>query len=162
MARMRAETAYALIIVVLMAGLAFSSYAWGETVYPALQSTCTFNSVISCAKIDNSGHTTTFGIPDWAIGIAGYVVMLALAFLAYRTYKRQHLLALTAVSGLGLVLSGYFAYLELVVIQGICPICLGAYLCNLAAFVIMVYLVRLTSDRGEPAEVSKGANAGAA
>src|SRR5579863_7892385 len=130
MARMRAETAYSLIIVLLLAGLAFSVYAWYESVNTAAQGVCSINSYVSCGKIDNSGHTTTLGIPDWAIGVAGYVVMIALGILAYRTYKRQYLLALTAVSGLGLATSAYFAYLELVVIQGICPICLGAYLCN--------------------------------
>jgi uncharacterized membrane protein len=150
MVRMRAETAYALVIVILLAGLAFSIYAWAETAFPALQSTCSWSSFISCGKIDNSGHTTTAGIPDWAIGIVGYLAMLALAFLAYSTYKRPHLLGLTTVSGLGVALSGYYAYLELVVIQGLCPICLGAYLCNLGAFVLMVYLVRLTADRHDP------------
>jgi uncharacterized membrane protein len=149
MARIRAETAYSLIIVLLLAGLAFSVYAWYETVNPAAQGVCSINSYVSCGKIDNSGRTTTLGVPDWAIGIAGYVVMVALSFLAYRTYKRQHLLALTAVSGVGLALSGYLAYLELVVIRGICPICLGAYLCNLAAFLLLVYLVRLTGEKDD-------------
>lgn len=147
MVRMRAETAYSLVIVLLLAGLAFSAYSWYETVNPAARGVCSITPYFSCAKIDTSGDTTTLGLPDWGIGVAGYIVMLGLAFLAYRTYKRQHLLALTTVSGLGLLLSGYFAYLELFVIQGVCPICLGAYLCNIGAFVLMVYLVRMTSER---------------
>jgi uncharacterized membrane protein len=158
---MRAETAYALVIVLLLAGLSFATFSWAETVDPALQRTCSFSSFWNCGKIDNSGHTTTLGIPDWGIGIAGYVAMLALAFLSYRTFKREHLLILTTVSGLGLALSGYLAYLELVVIQAVCPICLGAYLCNLAAFLVLVYLVRLTGGRSEPA-APVGSDAGAA
>ncbi len=150
MVRMRADTAYSLAILLLVAGLAFSAYAWYETVNVSAQGVCSISSYVSCGKIDNSGHTTTFGIPDWAIGVAGYVVMLALGILAFRTYKRRYLEAVTVVSGLGLALSVYFAYLELIVIQGLCIICLGAYLCNLAAFLLLVYLVRLTGEPDEP------------
>jgi uncharacterized membrane protein len=147
MVRMRAETAYSLVIVLLLAGLAFSTYAWYETVNPAARGVCSFGSYFSCAKIDTSGDTTTLGLPDWGIGVAGYVVMLFLGILAYSTYKRPHLLAVTAVSGLGVAISAYFAYIELVIIQGICVICLGAYLCNLAAFLLLVFLVRLTDEK---------------
>jgi uncharacterized membrane protein len=160
MPRMRAETAYSLVLVLLLAGLAFSTFAWYETVHPAAQGVCSINKYISCSKIDQSGRTTTLGVPDWAIGIGGYVVMVALGVLAFRTFKRPYLLSLLAVSGLGLALSAYLAYLELVVIQGICPICLGAYLCNLAAFGILVYLVRLTGGPDDaPAPKAPGAEA---
>ncbi len=160
MARMRADTAYALVLLLLIGGLAFSAYAWYETVNASAQGVCSINSYVSCGKIDTSGHTTTLGLPDWGIGVAGYVVMIALGVLAYRTYRRSYLEGLTVVSGLGLALSVYFAYIELVVIQGLCIICLGAYLCNLASFVLLLYLVRLT---GEPDEVRAPAkDAGAA
>jgi uncharacterized membrane protein len=151
MARMRAETAYSLLMVVLFAGLGFSLFAWYETVNPAAQSVCSISKWISCSKIDHSGHTTILGIPDYAIGIAGYLVMIALGILAFRTYEQRYLRATTVVSGLGVALSAYLAYLELIVIQGLCPICLGAYLCNVGAFLVLLYLVRLGGRAEEPA-----------
>lgn len=153
--RIRAETAYSLVIVLLLAGLGFSIFAWYETVNPAAQSVCSFNSWVSCGKIDNSGHTTTLGIEDYAIGIAAYALMTALAGTAFRTFDRRVLLALAAISGLGVLFSAYLAYLELIVIQGLCPVCLGAYVANVGAFLVLLYLVRLSGAQ-DPAPAPSG------
>jgi uncharacterized membrane protein len=143
---MKAETVHQLLLLGILVGLAFSIYAGLESVVPALRQSCSVNPTISCAKIDTSGHTTTFGIEDYNWGIGGFVVLLLLDIPLYRTWKPEWLRALTVLSGLGAALSVYFAYVEVVVIQGVCPICLGAYLSNVLVFGCALYLVRLSSS----------------
>lgn len=156
---MRAETAYALLIVLIFAGFAFAAFATYETFDPSAQQVCSISPYLSCAKIDNSGHTSTLGVPDWAIGVAGYLVLIVLGLLAARTWKREHLRWLTAVSLLGVLVSVYLAYIELVIIQGLCPVCLGTYLCNAGVLAMGLYLLRLT---GSPDEGAPGPSAGSA
>jgi uncharacterized membrane protein len=153
---MKAETVHQLLLLGILVGLAFAIYAALESTIPGLQGSCHVNSYISCGKIDNSGHTTTLGIQDYNWGIGGFVVMLLLDIPLYRTWRRDWLQVVTLVSGLGAVLSIYFAYLELFVIQGLCPVCLGAYLSNVAVFACAVYLLRLGSSERRAAGGSDG------
>lgn len=157
---MRSETLHAILPLVLVAGLAFSIYAAAETVDPALQGSCSVNSYISCHKVDVSGHTTTLGIPDYALGIAGYVLMFALDVQVYRQGRGRWLDALTLVSGLGVVLSVYFASIELFVIQGFCLICFSAYVCNVGAFVVALALRRPSSGTGRSTRSTASADDG--
>lgn len=145
---MRAETVHSLLLMGILVGLAFSLFAAYETTHPSAQGVCSVNSFISCQKIDTSGHTTTLGIEDWLWGIGGFVVLLALDIPLYRTWKREWLLPVVALSAVGGLLSIWFGYVELVVIQGLCLVCLGAYLSNVVVFGCALYLMRLSaSDR---------------
>jgi uncharacterized membrane protein len=142
---MKAESVHQLLLLGILVGLAFAIYAMIESVVPALQHSCTINSYFSCGKIDSSGHTTTLGVQDYVWGIAGFIALFVVDIPLYRTWKREWLEVVTVLSGLGVLLSIYFAYLELVVIQGVCPICLGAYLSNVLVFGCAAYLMRLGS-----------------
>lgn len=147
---MRAESLHAIVLLALVAGLAASAFAGYETLNPSSEKICSINPFVSCAKIDNSGHTTTFGVPDWILGVAGYVALLALDVGVYRTWRRDLLLGLTALSGLGVAFSAYLAYIELVVIVGLCPVCLTAYLANALAFGALIALVRQGRSAPDP------------
>jgi len=140
---MRAETVHALVLLGSIAGLAFSIFAWVESVVPSLQGACSVNAFISCSKVDQSGLTTTLGVQDYAWGIAGFLLLLALDVPLYRTWKPSWLRALALVSLAGGLFSVYLGYLELGVIHALCPVCLGAYLCNALVLAGSLYLVRL-------------------
>jgi uncharacterized membrane protein len=143
---MKAETVHQMLLMGILVGLAFALYSGYETTHPAVQGTCQINSYVSCAKIANSGHTTTLGIQDYLWGIGGFVALLLVDIPLYRTWKPEWLLTLCALSGLGVIFSLYLAYLELVVIQGLCLICLSAYLSNGFVFACAAYLMRLGSS----------------
>jgi uncharacterized membrane protein len=136
----RADTLHALVFVLLLAGLGLSIYAWYESTHPAAQGSCSLSAFVSCAKVDQSGHTTTLGIPDYAFGVGGFALMLALDIPLYRTYLRRWLIALLGVSALGALLSVYLAGVELLVIQALCLVCTGTYLLNAAALVALLAL----------------------
>jgi uncharacterized membrane protein len=131
---MRAETLHALLLLSIIVGLGFALFAYAESVDPALRTACSVDAFFSCSKIDTSGMTTTLGIQDYSWGIAGFVILLAFDVPLFRTWRRDLLTAVLGVSAIGVALSLYLGYLELVVIQGLCPICLGAYLSNAVAF----------------------------
>ena len=148
---MRSETLQAILPLAIVAGLAFSLFAAAETVDPALRGICSVSPFLSCSKVDQSNYTTTLGIPDYAIGIAGFVVLFALDVQVYRLGRGRWLDALTAFSALGFVLSGYWGYLELGKIGALCLICFGAYLSNVATLAIALLLRRPSSGSGRSA-----------
>ena len=142
---MRAESLHAALLIVVIAGLGLSLYATYETLYPAAQSGCSISSTVSCAKIDQSGHTTTLDIPDYAIGIAGFALLLVLDIALYATWRPDLLKAVVLVSGLGLVAAAYLLYVEVVVIGGLCPVCFSTYVMDGAAFGLSVQLWRMAA-----------------
>jgi uncharacterized membrane protein len=137
-----ARTLHAILPVAIVIGLALSAFAAYETAFPAAEKACTVNGFISCSKVDQSAYSSTFGIPDYWAGIAGFALMLAIDIPLLRTWKASWLTALLVVSGLGLVAAVYLAYVELVIVGALCLICTGAYLANVAVFGVTAALYR--------------------
>jgi uncharacterized membrane protein len=127
---MRAETLHAIVLLAAVGGLALSVFAAYETTHPAAEAVCNINSYFSCAAVDQSAHSSTFGIPDYAFGIGGFIALLAVDIPLYRSWERSWLLGLATLSVAGVVVSVYFAYVEVAIIQAFCPVCLSAYLAN--------------------------------
>lgn len=138
---MDARTLHALIPIAIVAGLILSGYAWYESTHPSAQGSCSVNSFVSCSKVDTSAHTTTFGIPDYWFGIAGFLALLVVDIPLARTYKPHWLYALFGLSTIGVVLALYLAYVELAIINALCLICTGAYLSNAVVWALALGLV---------------------
>ncbi len=153
---MRSETLHAVIPVALAAGLALSLLAAYETLNPATQGFCSLSAFFSCTRVATSGFTATFGIPDWAWGVAGFGAMLLVDARVYRRGRGPWLDLLTGLSGLGLALSIYFAAVELVQIGAFCLVCAGAYGANIVVLGSAIVL------RRGPSRPPVAAGAGAA
>jgi uncharacterized membrane protein len=109
-------------------GLITSLFAAAEFFDAALRNVCSVNGFFSCALIDDSGLTTTLGVPDYLWGIGGFVLILLAAALAEQRPKdlvRSYFLL--GVTTVGVVLAVWLLYVELVVIGGLCPVCATAY-----------------------------------
>jgi uncharacterized membrane protein len=156
---MRSETLHAILPLAIVAGLAFSVFAAAESLDPALQGVCSVNPFLSCHKVDISNYTTTLGIPDYDLGIAGFVVLFALDLPVYRLGRGRWLDALTIVSAIGVAFSGYLAYLELVKIGALCLVCFGAYLSNVVTLGTAVWLRRPSSGSGRSARPTRSPDA---
>jgi uncharacterized membrane protein len=148
---MRTRRLRTLVYVGAALGLIAATYAGAEFYDASLTSSCTVNLVISCSKIANSGRTTTFGLQDWVWGVGGFVLLLLLGVLAERRRKDSRVAyTLAAVSTAGVALSLYFLFVEVVQIQGICPVCVSAYVCGWVVCVGALGLARKAYRRDHP------------
>jgi uncharacterized membrane protein len=155
--RVTAESLYPLLLIFLFIGLGAAIFAAFEVIDPSLTQVCsTSNSFLglklSCASVATSGHTTVLGIPDYAVGIIGYVVMIGVGIQAYRTWDRRYLKLLLACSLVGLLFIAYFVYEESFVIGAICPVCTTAHAANVGVLITTLTLLRMSRpDREAPA-----------
>jgi uncharacterized membrane protein len=154
---MRSETLHAILPLAIVAGLAFSLFAWAESVDPALQSLCSVNLFLSCHRVDVSGHTTTLGIQDYLWGIGGFILLFLLDVQVYRVGRGRWLDALILVSAVGFGLSLYLASIELFVIGAFCLVCFASYVSNAGVLVTALLLRRPSSGSGLSARPASSA-----
>ncbi|MCI4345773.1 MAG: vitamin K epoxide reductase family protein [Thermoplasmata archaeon] len=147
-----ARLLHRLLLVGILAGIGFSLYATAEVLDPALQSSCSVSAFFSCGAVDQSGHTSIGPVPDWSVGLGGFLFLLALDLPLLATFNPRLLGAVMLVSGAGLAVSLYLGYVELDIIHALCPICLGAYLSNAFVFLTATVLVALRRERSEVPE----------
>ncbi len=128
-------------------GLIISAFAAAEFFDAALRQVCSFNSFFSCQLIDQSGRTSTLGIPDYAWGVGGFVAILAVAgFSEARPWSRSGIYALVGVTSAGVALSAYLLYVELALIGALCLVCAAAYLMGVVTWIGAIALFRRSSD----------------
>lgn len=75
-----------------------------------------------CAQVDASPYSTLLGVPVAFLGVLGYGLILVLVLRPNPSPRRRLALHLTAVAGFSFTL--YLVYLQLWVIQAVCPYCL--------------------------------------
>jgi len=82
-----------------------------------------------CDVVNNSVYSQIYGVPVSVIGLAGYLLLLALAFAALWTEgrtQRQILLLSFVLSLVGVGFSVYLTYLEIYVIEALCAWCVAS------------------------------------
>ena len=126
----------------ILAGLVLSGYAAAETLMPGLQGSCTVNLFISCEAVANSTYSHIGPIPVWSLGFGGFVLLLALDVLYMRELDRRWLRWVWIFAGLGFAASVVLLAIELVLINALCLVCLGAYLADLGVFVVAWQVLR--------------------
>ena len=103
-----------------------------------------------CDVVNNSVYSQIYGVPISVIGLAGYLLLLALTLAALRTAgrSRRRILLLSFVLSLaGVAFSAYLTYLEIYVIEALCAWCVAsAVIITLLAIVTAVSL-RLAPPR---------------
>lgn len=117
-----------LILFAGVLGLVVSIFAAFEFYEASLRAVCSVSSFFSCATVDQSGKTSTLGIPDYLWGIGGFVVILGAASLAdRRPNETAPAYFLLLVTTLGVATAVYFLYVELAEIHAVCLVCTAAY-----------------------------------
>ncbi len=145
-----ARVLHRMLLLFILVGLAFSLYATFEVLDPSLQGTCSVNSFVSCSAVDQSGYTHLGPFPDWSVGVAGFVLLLALDIPLFLTFRPAWLYGVLGLSLVGVAVSAYLAYLELGVIHALCPICLGAYISNLLVLGTALWLRQARAGHAVP------------
>jgi len=99
----------------------------------------------SCETVNTSRWATLFGLPVAAWGLGFYVSALLLAMLSIQEKyadSRAFSVAFVALTGWGVVFSGWLTYLELFVINAICIWCVTS-----ACIVAIMFLVSVAEMR---------------
>lgn len=105
-----------LLLILALLGAIVSSLALREHYRTYGDSPCSINERWDCGVVNHSPYAMRFGIPVAAIGIAGYILMGALAFL--RSYR-----LLLVPTFAGLTYSLYLANIEANVLGVWCIYC---------------------------------------
>ena len=95
----------------------------------------------SCETVNTSRWATFLGLPVAAWGLGFYVAALALVFVGIQERYADSsavALALVALTGWGVLFSGWLTYLELFVIDAICIWCVTSAVIVLVMFAISV------------------------
>ena len=99
----------------------------------------------SCETVNTSRWATFFGLPVAAWGLGFYVAVLAVVFVGIQErYADARVISvvLTALTGWGVLFSGWLTYLELFVIDAICIWCVTS-----AIIVLIMFFVSLADLR---------------
>lgn len=109
-----------------------------------------------CDVVNNSVYSQLYGVPVSVIGLAGYLLLLALALAALgtagRTQHRILLLSLPLSLG-GVGFSAYLTYLEIYVIEALCAWCVASAVIITLLFVISGLAAWRSSPAQDRAEV---------
>jgi len=102
-------------------------------------------SVGSCETVNTSQWATFLGLPVAAWGLGFYVFALALAMVSIQERfadSRAFSVAFVALTGWGVVFSGWLTYLELFVINAICIWCVTSACIVAIMFIVSVLDLR--------------------
>ena len=82
-----------------------------------------------CETVQTSSYAVFLGVPVAFYGVAGYVALLVVSLVGLQpswVSRREPIVLLAAMSGLGLAFTIYLTYLELFVILAICRWCVAS------------------------------------
>lgn len=133
------KNTYTIIKILSFIGILLSVYLlWQQFFRPAFQP-CYVNSFINCDAVISGPVANTFGIPTPLYGLVGYIIITTAAYL-----HKKKLLVGTATFGLIFCLS--IAYIELVQLKVICPVCISCQIIMIAVFALGIKVLRHPSS----------------
>jgi len=143
-------------LIVAAAGIGLAIYVAIDYLTQNFNS-CNINQAFNCGGVYQSGHTSIFGIPFYAMGLAWFPAIFAIGLLTSRFGKKPvNSEILLPVLMVGNIFTGYLWYLELAVIHIVCPLCVSLYVVNYVLTTIVIIALF-----GEPGSSYNGAEKGA-
>ena len=143
----RTELLRRVSIVLSVAGLIVAGYLTYLDLSGSTAALCSVGG--GCDTVRESRYSQISGIPVATVGVAGYLVILAiLLFETISNPLADYGPALVFGSTLiGLLYSLYLTYLEIFVIVAICPYCMSSAV--IMTFLFIVSILRLTGSESE-------------
>jgi len=136
---MNKKTVYWIIFVLTVIGLGISVHLlqidYNVKFNPNYVPECDINSKISCSKVADSEYSTVLGIPVASIGIIGYLLVL-LFMLTLKNTKRFYssMFFFYFIFSIGSI---YFFIIAKFKIDAFCIFCIGTYIVNWLAFILL-------------------------
>jgi uncharacterized membrane protein len=138
-----------------LVGLAISTYLTIAHYQGTQVLACSDTGVINCAKVTTSPQSVFLGIPVAVLGLAYYVVALAVySPWAWLTRDRRIVMGRVIFSIAGVLFILWLITAELLIIKNICLWCTGVHIVTFLLFVITVTTAPALLGTADPAEVN--------
>ena len=115
------------VLAVIGIGLALF-LLWERYFQPSFQP-CNINATVNCDAVISGPLSNTLGIPTPLIGLVGYILIL------FGTFKKNAKLV-WGMATFGLAFCLYIAYIELVQLHVVCPVCILCQLDMITVFIL--------------------------
>ncbi|MFQ5907832.1 MAG: vitamin K epoxide reductase family protein [Thermoplasmata archaeon] len=138
------ETAWRAVLFLSLAGMGLGSYLTVVSFVTVDLSYCEPHPLLSCGTVIGSSYSRILGIPVALIGTLGFLGLFLISYggLIAQGDARTRLASLgLGLAGVGLAFGGYLTYLELIVIQSLCLLCLAAFTLMVPIFLLLLRVV---------------------
>ncbi len=138
---------YLLIVVLCLVALVNAVYLSYEAylyMYTGVEvsSVCDLSQSISCSEVLKSPYSRVFGIPFPWIALAVYPILLALAYMGYRTKEISYAKVIQVLAFCGMLFNFFIIYREIFYIYAYCILCLICTLIIVSVFGISTSIIR--------------------
>jgi len=147
-----------IIISLSVAGLAVAGFSLAHKQSFVSGAFCTLGETFNCDVVNKGPYSELFGIPVALIGVVGYGLIAAAAFMHHRNPEDRGFPAfilLSSVGGMGF--SGYLTGIEAFVLQTWCLLCLTSQTIMAALLVAAIVLWQSTRKKTSVPEVPPAA-----
>lgn len=133
---------YKASIVLVVIGILVSIYM---TIYKLTANEVMCLGSGDCSTVNSSKYSEIYGIPVALVGVGGYAAILLLHLLENRNdfMRRNGTLFIFGLSLTGFLFTLYLVYVEIAILQALCPFCVTSQIVMTLIFIIsVVRLVR--------------------
>lgn len=134
----------AVLCLIALVNAVYLSYEAYEYMYAGVEvsSVCDLSQNVSCSEVLKSPYSKVFGIPFPWIALAVYPVLLALAYLGYKTKDVFYAKTIQILSLMGVCFNLFIIYREVFYIFAYCILCLICTLIIISIFSISTFIIR--------------------
>src|SRR5687768_7261854 len=125
-------------IIITLIGLAVSIYM---TIFKLTDNPTMCLGNGGCSTVNDSPYAEIYGIPVAAVGVGGYLAILAVLVLEMKGghfFKRNGTLVNFGLALTGFLFTLYLVYLEIFVIKALCPFCVTSQIAMTILFILTV------------------------
>jgi uncharacterized membrane protein len=125
-------------IIIALVGLAVSVYM---TIFKLTDNSTMCLGSGGCSTINDSRYSEIYGIPVAAVGVGGYLAILAILALEVKGgsfFERNATLVTFGMALTGFLFTLYLVYLEIFVIKALCPFCVTSQVAMTILFILTV------------------------
>ncbi len=128
---------YRALIALAIIGLAVSIYM---TIYKITSNNSMCLGSGDCSTVNASRYSEVNGFPVAAIGILGYLAILAVLFFEKRNrfFRENATLAVFGLSLAGFLFTVWLIYVEIALLQALCPFCVTSQVAMTLIFILAV------------------------
>jgi len=101
-----------------------------------------------CWSVNNSIYSEFIGIPIALFGVGAYLSIISLLWVETRSvfWENNAPMLLFGVTLAGVIISGYLTYVEVAILEAICPFCVVSALAMVILFLVNTSRLVNTSD----------------